>query len=275
MSVAVRGTWSLILLLVVAGAARADDRALAREHFQKGSRAFALGAYDEAITEYSAAYRLKDDPALLYNIAQAHRLAMHAPEALRFYKMYLSLLSKAPNRDDVEVKIAELQKLVDQQKKTATSMPPDTIKQPTENPRSEPAAEQHETVSQSQPPAPAPEPARSTLVDAHMGRTKKITGIAVATVGVAALAAGIALSAIAKGYEGDVVAQYDPHKASDGNTLGTTGPILIGVGGAAVVAGVVVAVLGVKESRSPSKPQLSIFPVIGPSSGAAVLRLGF
>src|SRR5262245_31730041 len=128
------------VLLAAAATAHADDRATAREHFQKGSKAFALGSYDEAVAEYSAAYRLRDDPALLYNIAQAHRLGGHAAEALRSYKMYLTLMPRAPNREEVEAKVIELQKLVDQQKKTQ-SMPPDAIRQPTgpETPAQQPS----------------------------------------------------------------------------------------------------------------------------------------
>lgn len=61
-----------VVLVVLASAppsARADERSEAKEHFVKGTKAFDLGAYDEAVNEYSLAYRLLDDPALLYNIA--------------------------------------------------------------------------------------------------------------------------------------------------------------------------------------------------------------
>jgi tetratricopeptide (TPR) repeat protein len=258
-----------LIILVLSPCAHAEDRQLAREHFQRGSKAFALGAYDEAIAEYSAAYRIKDDPALLYNIAQAHRLASHAPEALRFYKMYLSLVPKAPNRDEIESKIAELQKLAEQQKKTATEMPPDTIKQPSEPPRQEPAPEPRgEPVV-----TPRPRPQRPIVAfDGNAGRSKKIAGLASAGVGVAALITGIALGAVAKGLEGEVIARYDPGKAADGATFGVAGPVLIGVGGAAVLAGVVVAVLGFKESRA---SKVSVIPAIGERSFAATVQLGF
>jgi tetratricopeptide (TPR) repeat protein len=116
--------WLLLLVLASSAPAFADnDRALAREHYFKGTRAFDLGAYDEAIAEYGAAYRIKDDPALLYNLGQAHRLAGHAAEALRIYKVYLSKRPEAANRPEVEAKIAELQKLIEQQNRTK-SMPP-------------------------------------------------------------------------------------------------------------------------------------------------------
>jgi tetratricopeptide (TPR) repeat protein len=88
-----------------------------------GTRTFDLGAYDEAIAWYDGAYRIWDDPALLYNLGQANRLAGHAAEALRIYKVYLHKKPDAPNRAEVELKIAELQKLVDQQTRTRSLLP--------------------------------------------------------------------------------------------------------------------------------------------------------
>src|SRR5258706_1007612 len=100
-----------------------DDRASAREHFLKGTKAFDLGLFDDAIRDYTEAYKLRDDPALLYNIAQSHRLAGHKAESLHFYKIYLSKIPHAPNRDEVIAKIDELSKAIDQEKRAQT-MPP-------------------------------------------------------------------------------------------------------------------------------------------------------
>ena len=104
------------LLTLSAGVARGDDQGAARDHYVKGTRAYELGIYDEAIAEYMAAYKAKDDPALLFNLGQAHRLAGHAAEALRFYKTYLAKLPEADNRADVEAKIRELKELIEKQK---------------------------------------------------------------------------------------------------------------------------------------------------------------
>jgi tetratricopeptide (TPR) repeat protein len=104
------------LLALSASAAGGDDGSMARDHHLKGTRAYELGLYDEAIAEYMAAYKAKDDPALLFNLGQAHRLAGHAAEALRFYKTYLSKVPEAANRADVESRIRELKELVEKQK---------------------------------------------------------------------------------------------------------------------------------------------------------------
>ncbi len=259
--------WTVLVLVSLITRAQADDRAAAKEHFQKGSTAFALGAYDEAIAEYSAAYRAKDDPALLYNIAQAHRLAGHAADALRFYKMYLTLLPRAPNREEVEAKIAELQRLAEQQKKTQQQMPPDEVKPPTQPEVVAKPAEPASTpphASEPLPPVPPP--------SVGAGRTKKIAGLAVAGVGVAALVCGIALGVVAKQYSDEVSLRYDTGKESTGNTLGVVGPTLMGVGGAAVLAGVVVAALGFREG---SARHASITPWLGTSIAGVALAVSF
>jgi hypothetical protein len=119
----------VVMVLCLGSASFADERNIAREHFLKGSKAFDLGLYEKAVEEYMAAYEAKDDPALLYNIAQAHRLAGHSSEALRFYRVFLSKVPQAKNRAEVELKINELQKLVDHQRRTQ-DLPPDGALRP-------------------------------------------------------------------------------------------------------------------------------------------------
>ena len=105
------------LSLAARSAYAAPNFAAAREHYQKGTKAFELGIYQEAIDEYVAAYKIIDDPAILYNLAQSHRLAGHIPEALRFYRQYLVKNPRAENRTECESRIAELGKTIEQQKK--------------------------------------------------------------------------------------------------------------------------------------------------------------
>ncbi len=85
-----------------------DAAARARDHASKGRRLYDLRRYDPAIREFEQAYQLDNDPAHLYNIAQSHRLANHVPEAIAAYRAYLDCLPDAPNRPDVERRIAEL-----------------------------------------------------------------------------------------------------------------------------------------------------------------------
>ena len=75
-------------MAVVLGIALASPRPAAaekldaRRHYEKATAAFGLGKYDEAAREYEAAFELKPDPALLYNAAQACRLAGRSARAI-------------------------------------------------------------------------------------------------------------------------------------------------------------------------------------------------
>lgn len=85
---------------------------MARAHYQKGTALYDLGKYDEAVAEFEAAYEAKSDPALLYNLAQANRLAGHAEQALHFYRTYLKYVPKVANREEIETRIAALEKQI-------------------------------------------------------------------------------------------------------------------------------------------------------------------
>src|SRR5689334_23276853 len=96
--------------LLTTGAAQAqqppaDNKAAAKEHYTRGTSFYDLGRYDEAIKEFEAAYELKNDPAFLYNLAQAHRQAGNHERAVHFYKTYLRYVPKPPNKADIEEKI--------------------------------------------------------------------------------------------------------------------------------------------------------------------------
>lgn len=274
---------SVVVLLAVASASpsvTADERNEAKDHFVKGTKAFDLGAYDEAVTEYSLAYRLHDDPALLYNIAQAHRLAGHTAEAVRFYRMFLVRNPKAPNRDEVELKISELQKLIDQQQRTE-HLPPDQTRPPgSTTPAPQPVPPSTEATPPSSTPAttPAAAPAATTETEARPGRTKKIAGLVTAGVGVAAVVVGAAFGGLAAKASDDLtkldqnMQTFDPSKQSSGKTDQLLEGVFLGVGGAAIVAGVVVYVLGHREAKA---SRVAMTPLVGPQTMGAALKMSF
>jgi tetratricopeptide (TPR) repeat protein len=121
--------WMLVAAL--AGSAAAEDAVPAemRRHFAEGTKAFNLGEFERAIVEYRAAYNLRPDPGMLYNIGQAYRLANDLPQALFFYRSYLHNLPNAANRAEVEERI----RTIDEQLKAAkevASKPPNTTEPP-------------------------------------------------------------------------------------------------------------------------------------------------
>jgi hypothetical protein len=89
----------------------ADTKERARQMVKQARVAYDLGNYDEAASRYEAAYRLVQDPALLYNIGQAYRLAGRTEKALAAYKGFLRTAPpEDPNRAPVGGRITELER---------------------------------------------------------------------------------------------------------------------------------------------------------------------
>jgi outer membrane protein assembly factor BamD (BamD/ComL family) len=118
-------TWVLGAAVAVAsilapvGTGRAADdpeAAEAKKHYEEGTKAFNLGEYPRAISEFKATYNAKPDPLLLYNIAQSYRLQGDPSQALFFYKSFLRNMPNAPNRKEVEGRIKTLEKQIAEQK---------------------------------------------------------------------------------------------------------------------------------------------------------------
>jgi tetratricopeptide (TPR) repeat protein len=123
---------ALVLLSLISSTAFADDAAVAREHYKKGTRLYELNKFADAAAEYEQAYQAKDDPALLFNIGQAYRFDGQNKKALLAYKQYLRKLPEAGNRAEVEKHIAALEKLVEDEKRSTSSPPTETIPPPHE-----------------------------------------------------------------------------------------------------------------------------------------------
>ena len=125
------GTLLVCAPLLLENRAHAADAAAttARKHYERGTKLYDIGKYEEAIKEFEAAYEAKSDPALLYNLAQSHRLAGHSSEALQLYRNYLRYVPHAPNRVDIEERIKTLEKTVAE--RPSATPPPTTPTPPT------------------------------------------------------------------------------------------------------------------------------------------------
>jgi tetratricopeptide (TPR) repeat protein len=144
---------------------RSDVRADARTHYDKGAAAYALGRYADAAVEFEQAFTLKPDPAILYNAAQAYRLAGKRERALDLYRNYLRVYGrKAEHAADVEWHISELEKLPAADRHspveranltTPATAAPATVARPTVALAAPPPAASASLVSQ---PAPGPAP---------------------------------------------------------------------------------------------------------------------
>lgn len=216
---------AVTVAITCGGICFADDIAAARMHYERGTTLFDLQRYAEAAKEYEAAFEAKSDPALLFNIGQAYRFAGDYAKALAAYRSYLRRVPEAENRSDVERRITELQKLNDDQKRTARvpsspTTPPERTAEPTVAP------------SSARQPASRPESSSTT---ARRRNVKLPTGIAVAAVGVVAIAVGAAFEGLAASANRSLTnpspgATFDTHVEQTLKTDETVGPILLSVG---------------------------------------------
>jgi hypothetical protein len=224
--------WIALCLVLVAfvGVARGEqqpdadpDTEIARRHFDKGTAFYNEGRYAEAIGEFEAARKTKPLPAFDFNIARAHDRLEHPREAIAAYEHYLAGAPTAPDAAEVRARVAVLMQ------RLGEGAPPDAAAR----------------GSASLPPPPAdssPPP---------LARRRVYTW-AVGGAGVALLAGSLVAGLVANSRYGTLKGEC----AADGSCNGATAPdaqglidgghagglasdVLLGVGLAAVVTGVV------------------------------------
>jgi hypothetical protein len=112
-SAAVAFVLALVTLLHGARSA-ADASSEARGYYERATAAYSLGRFAEAATLYEKSFDLKPDPALLYNAAQAHRIAGNKPRALLLYQNYLRVYGpNVTNARDVQRFIGDLKEAIE------------------------------------------------------------------------------------------------------------------------------------------------------------------
>jgi tetratricopeptide (TPR) repeat protein len=234
-------------------------------HYDKATRAYDVQKYDEAVIEYQKAYEIGGVPAMLFNVAQSYRLANQLEEALRFYRRYLQRSPNARNREDVERKISELEKTVEERRKAAE------------------AAAARATPIAPRPVTPVTQPV-AVVRDEGMGATR-VAGIVVASVGAAGLITAAITGKLASNRASDLEsaammhATFDdglPGKESNGKTYNTVAIVSAIAGGAAVITGVLMIVLsGGSSSSTETARQSMLTPVIGGGFTGALATLRF
>jgi tetratricopeptide (TPR) repeat protein len=145
---------TLVALAVGGRAVAAAEPSAARKAYDEATAAFGLGRYAEAAEKYEAAFSLRPDPALLYDAAQAYRLAGNRARALELYRNYLRLYPDRQNADEARNHVAALSKAIEDEK-SGPPAPPVATAPETSPPPLETAPPPPETA----PPPPAVPPA--------------------------------------------------------------------------------------------------------------------
>ena len=93
------------------GAAASDDARPGRVRFEMAETKFNLGRFEEAAVDYQAAYEAEPLPAFLFNIGQCYRNLGNYERAQFYFRRYVQLDPRSPNRADAEQLIAEMDRM--------------------------------------------------------------------------------------------------------------------------------------------------------------------
>jgi tetratricopeptide (TPR) repeat protein len=163
----------LVIDLALAGpaAGQSSDAARARDLYEEGARLYNLGQYDNALRSFEQAYAVSGAKPLLFNIAQAHRLAgpAHCDKALLAYETYLREDPQASNRVEVEQRIGEMRTCSERERATQTVV---------QTPRAPAPADvsKVESIAPSTDKRPAPTPSVAPIVVTGVGGVLAVAG---------------------------------------------------------------------------------------------------
>ena len=232
----------VVVLLLAGGAQAAKSKASKaeeiRDFLDRATAAFALNHFAEAADNYEKAFALKPDAAVLYNAAQAHRLAGNKERALELYQSYLRLYG-TEKRAEIEKHVENLKQAIEKDHAVATSPP--TTPAPVGGALAETSPPAAPLASAAAPPASPPEPAPITPAPAAPPPAAPAASLP-ATVTAAAQPAPV------------LVTQAPPPRADSGSVLGKPWFWVV-VGGAVAAAGVTAFLL---TRPGPSDPVANI-----------------
>ena len=110
---------SALVATALPAAAQEDDEA--RVHFRLGRAYYDSGRFEEAAREFQQAYDLSQRATLLYNVFIAWRDAGQLGPAIEALELYLARVPDAPERDNLEARLASMRRLHQQQAAARTA----------------------------------------------------------------------------------------------------------------------------------------------------------
>jgi hypothetical protein len=149
----------LVCLLAAGPAAAREHHADGKHHLKRAAELAGAGKCAAAVKEYTAAYEALHDPIVLFNRGECYRRLGENAKAAEDYRGYLKGFPGAPNRADLEGRIAALERPAPPRPATAPR-PPATLRPAVVQPLS-PAAPAQRPVAGTLPTAPATSPATS------------------------------------------------------------------------------------------------------------------
>jgi len=115
---------AMVLALVRPAGAAEEKKTEARRLYDEATAAFGVGSYAEAAEKYEASFKMHPDAALLYNAAQAYRMAGNQQRALQLYRNFVRLYADNPRTEDARNHAAALEKVIATGGPAAVAPPP-------------------------------------------------------------------------------------------------------------------------------------------------------
>ncbi|HTL32133.1 MAG TPA: PEGA domain-containing protein [Kofleriaceae bacterium] len=108
---------SLAVVLLVAGTAHAEDKALAEKYFRAGAKAFAAQNFQAAAANFDEAFKALPMPEIAFSAAQAFRKLYqveptleHASRSVELYEFYLSKVKTGGRVSDAADNLTEMKR---------------------------------------------------------------------------------------------------------------------------------------------------------------------
>jgi tetratricopeptide (TPR) repeat protein len=221
------------------GPTQADEDA-AKAHFLAGSAYYEQANYGDAVKEFIEAHRLSKRPDLLYNISVCYERLGRWDDAIASLQQYLTERPEAPDRAVIESRVANYQQRRDQELARAAAPPPPPTAPPP-------------TV------APAPRRHVASWIVGGIG-----AGLLIAALGTG-VTAHLTYNDLFMKCGGTVCSASDQtlrDEESFGRALTISTDVLLAVGGATLVAGVILFIV---EARK--KPASTPHAWLSPSTG--------
>ncbi|MBK7155928.1 MAG: tetratricopeptide repeat protein [Sandaracinaceae bacterium] len=206
-----------------------DDEA-ARRHFRLGQAYYQNGQFPQAAIEFEQAYQLSGRPQLLYNIYLAHRDALHTRQSYEALRQYLDEVADPPDEDHLRARLHHLEEAL------------------AANPESDPEVQPDTETSD-----PTPTPVTTVTPDLSATAEPESSSpvpFVVMGAGGGMLVGGLVAALISRGARSDLDALCDADGGcppdsnweslrDKGQRSARTADVMIGVGAAAAVTGVV------------------------------------
>jgi len=106
-----------------AAPAGVKDEGVARGLFQAGKAAYEAGRYEQALDYFEQAYEQSKRPRMLYNIGQAADRLRRDERALEAFRAFLAAVPDEPVREEVEMRIAALERAVAEREQAEQASP--------------------------------------------------------------------------------------------------------------------------------------------------------